>query len=158
MHPKTSPSGPNLKQKNFTAQEHGVDLNATLEGWSGVPGPQAEAAGIAAHEAAERRTARKRQAAWTADQARRSHSEAVHLKWQGSVPVTARNSAALPLATWALLGLLIDRSSASGVLKVSLREMQGRLAAGSRNTVLKATERLEKLGWIAVHRRRIGRD
>ena len=122
-----------------------------------MPAAQAEAAGLAAHELAERRAARKRQAARTAAQARREHSEAVHLKWQGSVPVTARDSAALPLATWALLGLLIDRSSASGVLKMSLPEMQGRLST-TRPTVTGATKRLEALGWIDVDRRAVARD
>ena len=156
MHPKTSPSSRKFHKKNSPARSV-AELSATLEGWSHVSADHAEAAGTAAHEDAERRAARKRQAAQTAAQAKREHCEAVHLKWQGSVPVTARNSAALPLATWALLGLLIDRSSASGVLKMSLREMQGRLST-TRPTVTGATKRLEALGWIDVDRRAIARD
>ena len=156
MHPKTSPSSRKFHKKNSPARSV-AELSATLEGWSHVSADHAEAAGIAVHEAAERRAARKRQAAQTAAQAQQAHCEAVHLKWQGSVPVTARNSLALPLATWALLGLLIDRSSASGVLKMSLREMQGRLST-TRPTVTGATKRLEALGWIDVDRRAIARD
>ena len=155
---QTSPSGTNLKQKNFTAQEHGVDLNAALEDWSGVPGPQAEAAGIAAHEAAERRAARKRQAARTADRARREHRRAVRMQWAAAWPMEVRTAADLPLATMALGGLLVARSNARGVARLSLREMQGRLAAGSHHTVVDGATRLEALGWIAVERRRIGRD
>ena len=153
----TTPPSHKIHKKNFNAQEHGVDLNAVLEDWSGVPAAQAEAAGIAAHEAAERRAARKRQAAQTAAQAKQKHSEAVHLKWQRSAPMALRNSLALPLATWALLGLLVARSNANGVLKMSLREMQGRLST-TRPTVTGATKRLEALGWIDVDRRAIARD
>ena len=152
----TSPYATNLKKKIFFARS-GAELASRLEAWSKVPGRQAEAAGIAAHEEAERRAARRRQAAQTAAQAQQAHRQAVHLKWQRSAPMALRDSAALPLATWAQLGLLVARSSAGGVLKMSLLELQGRLST-TRPTVTGATKRLERLGWIAVERRAIARN
>ena len=153
----TSPSATNLKKKNFLARS-GADLTAALEAWSQVPADQAEAAGIAAHEEAERRAARRRQAAQIGDQAKRQHSRSVQTSWLKAVPAALRIAAFLPPATWAQLGLLVARSNAGGVARLSLREMQGRLAAGSHHTVVDGTARLEALGWIAVERRRIGRD
>ena len=151
----TTPPSHKIHKKNFNAQEHGVDLNAVLEDWSGVPAAQAEAAGIAAHEAAERRAARKRQAARTADQARREHRRGVQMHWAAAWPMEVRKTADLPLATMALGGLLVARSSAGGILKMSLTEMQGRLST-TMPTVTAATKRLEALGWITVERRKIG--
>ena len=100
----------------------------------------------------------RRQAAQTAAQAQQAHRHSVQACWLKAVPAALLAMAFLPHATWALLGLLVARSNAGGVVQMSRREMQARISAGSLETVVAGTARLEALGWVAVERRRIGCD
>ena len=101
-------------QKPFTnIFRSGGDLNARLEAWSGVRGDHAETAGIAAHEAAERRAARKQEAAQSTAQARRWKAKAARAHWASEVP-SSPQTVSLPLTVRAAYGVLIARAARRG--------------------------------------------
>ena len=97
MHPKTSPSRTFTATNIFRRPRTGVELIAALEASSGVPGDQAEAAGIAAHEAAEHRATRKQEAAQTAAQARRWKAREAAERLGAARPADRRGSRPAPL-------------------------------------------------------------
>ena len=107
-------------------------------------------------DVAARRTAAK--AGKARGTARKAASrEAARLKWAGAVPGALRASCDLPLATWAVLGLLIARAGhkdGAWWCEVSLTELQRRLGGAARDTVVGAVARLEDRGLVRVIRER----
>ena len=87
--------------------------------------------------------------------------EEIRLAWADSVPWSIRGRIALPLATWAVLGMLIARAGCPGDCpgeewraELSLTEMQRRLGGAGRKTVAGAVARLERAGFVRAIRRR----
>ena len=83
--------------------------------------------------------------------------EEIRLAWADSVPWSIRGRIDLPLATWAVLGMLIARAGCTGDewrAELSLTEMQRRLGGAGRKTVAGAVARLERAGFVRAIRRR----
>ena len=83
--------------------------------------------------------------------------EEIRLAWADSVPWSIRGRIDLPLATWAVLGMLIARAGCTGDewrAELSLTEMQRRLGGAGRKTVVGAISRLERAGLVRAIRRR----
>ena len=87
--------------------------------------------------------------------------EEIRLAWANSVPWSIRGRIDLPLATWAVLGMLIARAGCPGGCpgdewraELSLTEMQRRLGGAGRKTVVGAVARLERAGLVRGIRRR----
>ena len=83
--------------------------------------------------------------------------EEIRLAWANSVPWSIRGRISLPLATWAVLGMLIARAGCPGDewrAELSLTEMQRRLGGAGRKTVVGAVARLERAGFVRAIRRR----
>ena len=87
--------------------------------------------------------------------------EEIRLAWANSVPWSIRGRLSLPLATWAVLGMLIARAGCPGGCpgeewraELSLTEMQRRLGGAGRKTVVGAVARLERAGFVRAIRRR----
>ena len=83
--------------------------------------------------------------------------EEIRLAWANSVPWSIRGRLDLPLATWAVLGMLIARAGCPGDewrAELSLTEMQRRLGGAGRKTVAGAVARLERAGFVRAIRRR----
>ena len=83
--------------------------------------------------------------------------EEIRLAWANSVPWSIRGRLSLPLATWAVLGMLIARAGCPGDewrAELSLTEMQRRLGGAGRKTVVGAVARLERAGFVRGIRRR----
>ena len=95
------------------------------------------------------------------DAAKAAKREEIRLAWANSVPWSIRGRIDLPLATWAVLGMLIARAGCPGGCpgdewraELSLTEMQRRLGGAGRKTVAGAVARLERSGFVRVIRRR----
>ena len=95
------------------------------------------------------------------DAAKAAKREEIRLAWADSVPWSIRGRLALPLATWAVLGMLIARAGCPGDCpgeewraELSLTEMQRRLGGAGRKTVAGAVARLERAGFVRAIRRR----
>ena len=87
--------------------------------------------------------------------------EEIRLAWANSVPWSIRGRIDLPLATWAVFGMLIARAGCPGGCpgdewraELSLTEMQRRLGGAGRKTVAGAVSRLERAGLVRAIRRR----
>ena len=83
--------------------------------------------------------------------------EEIRLAWANSVPWSVRGRIALPLATWAVFGMLIARAGCTRDewrAELSLTEMQRRLGGAGRKTVAGAVARLERAGFVRGIRRR----
>ena len=87
--------------------------------------------------------------------------EEIRLAWANSVPWSIRGRIDLPLATWAVFGMLIARAGCPGGCpggewraELSLTEMQRRLGGAGRKTVAGAVARLERAGFVRAIRRR----
>ena len=83
--------------------------------------------------------------------------EEIRLAWANSVPWSIRGRLSLPLATWAVLGMLIARAGCPGDewrAELSLTEMQRRLGGAGRKTVVGAVARLERAGFVRAIRQR----
>ena len=85
----------------------------------------------------------------------------IRLAWADSVPWSIRGRIDLPLATWAVFGMLIARAGCPGDCpgeewraELSLTEMQRRLGGAGRKTVVGAVARLERAGLVRAIRRR----
>ena len=91
------------------------------------------------------------------DAAKAAKREEIRLAWADSVPWSIRGRIDLPLATWAVLGMLIARAGCPGDewrAELSLTEMQRRLGGAGRKTVAGAVARLERAGLVRAIRRR----
>ena len=95
------------------------------------------------------------------DAAKAAKREEIRLAWADSVPWSIRGRIDLPLATWAVLGMLIARAGCPGDCpggewraELSLTEMQRRLGGAGRKTVVGAVARLERAGFVRAIRRR----
>ena len=89
--------------------------------------------------------------------AKAAKREEIRLAWADSVPWSVRGRLALPLATWAVLGMLIARAGCTRDewrAELSLTEMQRRLGGAGRKTVAGAVARLERAGFVRAIRRR----
>ena len=93
--------------------------------------------------------------------AKAAKREEIRLAWADSVPWSIRGRLDLPLATWAVLGMLIARAGCPGDCpgeewraELSLTEMQRRLGGAGRKTVAGAVARLERAGFVRAIRRR----
>ena len=89
--------------------------------------------------------------------AKAAKREEIRLAWANSVPWSIRGRIGLPLATWAVLGMLIARAGCPGDewrAELSLTEMQRRLGGAGRKTVVGAVARLERAGFVRAIRRR----
>ena len=93
--------------------------------------------------------------------AKAAKREEIRLAWANSVPWSIRGRIDLPLATWAVLGMLIARAGCPGGCpgdewraELSLTEMQRRLGGAGRKTVAGAVARLERAGFVRGIRRR----
>ena len=83
--------------------------------------------------------------------------EEIRLAWANSVPWSIRSRLDLPLATWAVFGMLIARAGCTREewrAELSLTEMQRRLGGAGRKTVAGAVARLERAGFVRGIRRR----
>ena len=83
--------------------------------------------------------------------------EEIRLAWADSVPWSIRGRIDLPLATWAVFGMLIARAGCTRDewrAELSLTEMQRRLGGAGRKTVAGAVARLERAGFVRGIRRR----
>ena len=83
--------------------------------------------------------------------------EEIRLAWASSVPWSIRARLDLPLATWAVFGMLIARAGCTRDewrAELSLTEMQRRLGGAGRKTVAGAVARLERAGFVRAIRRR----
>ena len=81
----------------------------------------------------------------------------IRLAWADSVPWSIRSRLDLPLATWAVFGMLIARAGCTRDewrAELSLTEMQRRLGGAGRKTVAGAVARLERAGFVRAIRRR----
>ena len=77
--------------------------------------------------------------------------EEIRLAWADSVPWSIRARLDLPLATWAVFGMLIARADCTRDewrAELSLTEMQRRLSGAGRKTVAGAVARLERAGFV----------
>ena len=91
------------------------------------------------------------------DAAKAAKREEIRLAWADSVPWSVRGRIALPLATWAVFGMLIARAGCTRDewrAELSLTEMQRRLGGAGRKTVAGAVARLERAGLVRAIRRR----
>ena len=95
------------------------------------------------------------------DAAKAAKREEIRLAWANSVPWSIRSRLDLPLATWAVFGMLIARAGCPGGCpgdewraELSLTEMQRRLGGAGRKTVAGAVARLERAGFVRAIRRR----
>ena len=91
------------------------------------------------------------------DAAKAAKREEIRLAWANSVPWSVRGRIDLPLATWAVLGMLIARAGCTRDewrAELSLTEMQRRLGGAGRKTVAGAVARLERAGLVRAIRRR----
>ena len=95
------------------------------------------------------------------DAAKAAKREEIRLAWANSVPWSIRGRIGLPLATWAVLGMLIARAGCTRGCpgdecraELSLTEMQRRLGGAGRKTVAGAVARLERAGFVRGIRRR----
>ena len=91
------------------------------------------------------------------DAAKAAKREEIRLAWANSVPWSIRSRLDLPLATWAVLGMLIARAGCTRDewrAELSLTEMQRRLGGAGRKTVAGAVARLERAGFVRGIRRR----
>ena len=93
------------------------------------------------------------------DPAKAAKRGEIRLAWADSVPWSIRARLDLPLATWAVFGMLIARAAqvdADGEWRaeLSLTEMQRRLGGAGRKTVAGAVARLERAGFVRAIRRR----
>ena len=93
--------------------------------------------------------------------AKAAKREEIRLAWANSVPWSIRGRLDLPLATWAVFGMLIARAGCPGGCpgdewraELSLTEMQRRLGGAGRKTVAGAVARLERAGFVRAIRRR----
>ena len=89
--------------------------------------------------------------------AKAAKREEIRLAWANSVPWPIRGRIGLPLATWAVFGMLIARAGCTGDewrAELSLTEMQRRLGGAGRKTVAGAVARLERSGFVRGIRRR----
>ena len=89
--------------------------------------------------------------------AKAAKREEIRLAWADSVPWSIRARIALPLATWAVFGMLIARAGCTRDewrAELSLTEMQRRLGGAGRKTVAGAVARLERAGLVRGIRRR----
>ena len=93
--------------------------------------------------------------------AKAAKREEIRLAWADSVPWSIRGRIGLPLATWAVFGMLIARAGCPGGCpgdewraELSLTEMQRRLGGAGRKTVVGAVARLERAGFVRGIRRR----
>ena len=89
--------------------------------------------------------------------AKAAKREEIRLAWANSVPWSIRGRLDLPLATWAVLGMLIARAARSRDewrAELSLTEMQRRLGGAGRKTAAGAVARLERTGFVRGIRRR----
>ena len=81
----------------------------------------------------------------------------IRLAWAHAVPWSLRGRMEMPLATWAVLGMLIARAQfthSEWRAELSLTELQRRLGGAARDTVAGAVSRLEKAGLVRAIRRR----
>ena len=78
------------------------------------------------------------------------------MAWAAAVPWSIRGYYNLPLATWAVLGMIISRAGERGAgrAELNLSEMQRGLGGASRHTVTAAVKRLVHRGFVRVIRRR----
>ena len=91
------------------------------------------------------------------DAAKAAKREEIRLAWADSVPWSIRARLDLPLATWAVFGMLIARADCTRDewrAELSLTEMQRRLGGAGRKTVAGAVARLERAGFVRGIRRR----
>ena len=95
------------------------------------------------------------------DAAKAAKREEIRLAWADSVPWSIRARIDLPLATWAVFGMLIARAGCTRGCpgdewraELSLTEMQRRLGGAGRKTVAGAVARLERAGFVRGIRRR----
>ena len=91
------------------------------------------------------------------DAAKAAKREEIRLAWADSVPWSIRSRLDLPLATWAVFGMLIARAGCTRdewQAELSLTEMQRRLGGAGRKTVASAVARLERAGFVRAIRRR----
>ena len=91
------------------------------------------------------------------DAAKAAKRGEIRLAWADSVPWSVRGRIDLPLATWAVLGMLIARAGCTRDewrAELSLTEMQRRLGGAGRKTVAGAVARLERAGLVRAIRRR----
>ena len=91
------------------------------------------------------------------DAAKAAKREEIRLAWANSVPWSIRSRLDLPLATWAVLGMLIARAGCTGDewrAEIPYTEMQRRLGGAGRKTVAGAVARLERAGFVRGIRRR----
>ena len=91
------------------------------------------------------------------DAAKAAKREEIRLAWADSVPWSIRGRIDLPLATWAVFGMLIARAGCTRDewrAELSLTEMQRRLGGAGRKTVAGAVARLERAGLVRAIRRR----
>ena len=89
--------------------------------------------------------------------AKAAKREEIRLAWANSVPWSIRSRLDLPLATWAVLGMLIARAGCTGDewrAEIPYTEMQRRLGGAGRKTVAGAVARLERAGFVRGIRRR----
>ena len=89
--------------------------------------------------------------------AKAAKREEIRLAWANSVPWSIRGRIDLPLATWAVLGMMIARAGCTRDewrAELSLTEMQRRLGGAGRKTVAGAVARLERAGFVRAIRRR----
>ena len=89
--------------------------------------------------------------------AKAAKREEIRLAWANSVPWSIRSRLDLPLATWAVLGMLIARAGCTGGewrAEIPYTEMQRRLGGAGRKTVAGAVARLERAGFVRGIRRR----
>ena len=91
------------------------------------------------------------------DAAKAAKRKEIRLAWSNSVPWSIRSRLDLPLATWAVFGMLIARAGYTRDewrAELSLTEMQRRLGGAGRKTVAGAVARLERAGFVRAIRRR----
>ena len=91
------------------------------------------------------------------DASKAAKREEIRLAWADSVPWSIRARLDLPLATWAVFGMLIARADCTRDewrAELSLTEMQRRLGGAGRKTVAGAVARLERAGFVRAIRRR----
>ena len=91
------------------------------------------------------------------DASKAAKREEIRLAWADSVPWSIRARLDLPLATWAVFGMLIARAGCTGDewrAEIPYTEMQRRLGGAGRKTVAGAVARLERSGFVRGIRRR----
>ena len=120
----------------------------------GAIAPETAHALVALDTEARGKEAKDPQAPATLEASRR---EEIRLAWAHAVPWSLRGRMELPLATWAVLGMLIARAQfahESWRAELSLTEQQRRLGGAGRKTVAGAVARLEERGLVRAIRRK----